>query len=347
MATGTAFYPRLKRSTRPASGRVECVPRFANPVVWRQGYGFALIGSYLRGKSSGCGCEPRKSNPACQNFTLVAIKPDLTCTSLPRGSPFGAPTASTRRHRFDMAPVGVPVRVRAPAADKEAIHGKKEKRERGVSLDLGSSERPQREDEDRQGGIDEPDTPGPFGSPPARSPLPKRLKMRLERQDLPAEDIAARVDARLAAAERKREVRARTKKRACPAPPESRPSQHRKKTVARQDVSRVPEPKKTKTLPRSPRKHLTGLGDALLSLTSHPAHPLFAGGGARADARQGQGSVASRAQSRGKSCEAPVGTRRGAPPEDGRSFREPIVFPGAPSDGRAAPGGGRAPPRER
>ena len=211
MATGTAFYPRLKRSTRPASGR-ECVPRFANPVVWRQGHGFALIGSYLRGKSSGCGCEPRKSNPACQNFTLVAIKPDLTCTSLPRGSPFGAPTASTRRRRFDMAPVGVPVRVRAPAADKEAIHGKKEKRERGVSLDLGSSERPQREDEDRQGGIDEPDTPGPFGSPPARSPLPKRLKMRLERQDLPAEDIAARVDARLAAAERKREVRARTKK---------------------------------------------------------------------------------------------------------------------------------------
>ena len=145
--------------------------------------------------------------PACQNFTLVAIKPDPTCTSLPRGSPFGAPTASTRRRRFDMAPVGVPVRVRAPAADKEAIHGKKEKRERGVSLDLGSSERPQREDEDRQGGIDEPDTPGPFGSPPARSPLPKRLKMRLERQDLPAEDIAARVDARLAAAERKREVR--------------------------------------------------------------------------------------------------------------------------------------------
>ena len=117
-----------------------------------------------------------------------------------------------------MAPVGVPVRVRAPAADKEAIHGKKEKRERGVSLDLGSSERPQREDEDRQGGIDEPDTPGPFGSPPARSPLPKRLKMRLERQELPAEDIAARVDARLAAAERKREVRARTKKPG-PAPP--------------------------------------------------------------------------------------------------------------------------------
>ena len=167
-----------------------------------------------------------------------------------------------------MAPVGVPVRVRAPAADKEAIHGKKEKRERGVSLDLGSSERPQREDEDRQGGIDEPDTPGPFGSPPARSPLPKRLKMRLERQDLPAEDIAARVDARLAAAERKREVRARTKKRACPAPPESRPSQHRKKTVARQDVSRVPEPKKTKnfasvapktsdgTWRRSPLSHL-------------------------------------------------------------------------------------------
>ena len=212
MATGTAFYPRLKRSTRPASGRVECVPRFANPVVWRQGYGFALIGSYLRGKSSGCGCEPRKSNPACQNFTLVAIKPDLTCTSLPRGSPFGAPTALKRRRRSDMAPVGVPVRVRAPAADKDAIHGKKEKRERGVSLDLGSSERPQREDEDREGGIDKPDTPGPFGSPPARSPLPKRLKMRLERQELPAEDIAARVDARLAAAERKREVRARTKK---------------------------------------------------------------------------------------------------------------------------------------
>ena len=106
-----------------------------------------------------------------------------------------------------MAPVGVPVRVCAPAADKDAIHGKKEKRERGVSLDLGSSERPQREDEDREGGIDKPDTPGPFGSPPARSPLPKRLKMRLERQDLPAEDIAARVDARLAAAERKREVR--------------------------------------------------------------------------------------------------------------------------------------------
>jgi len=197
------------RSTRPASGRESLGLRIR---VWRQGQGFALIGSYLRGKSSGCGCEPRKSNPACQNFTLVAIKPDPTCTSLPRGSPFGAPTASTRRRRFDMAPVGVPVRVRAPAADKEAIHGKKEKRERGVSLDLGSSERPRREDEDRQGGIDEPDTPGPFGSPPARSPLPKRLKMRLERQDLPAEDIAARVDARLAAAERKREVRARTKK---------------------------------------------------------------------------------------------------------------------------------------
>ena len=186
--------------------------------VWRQGHGFALIGSYLRGKSSGCGCEPRKSHPACQNFTLVAIKPDPTCTSLPRGSPFGAPTASKRRRRSDMAPVGVPVRVRAPAADKDAIHGKKEKRERGVSLDLGSSERPQREDEDREGGIDKPDTPGPFGSPPARSPLPKRLKMRLERQELPAEDIAARVDARLAAAERKREVRARTKKPG-PAPP--------------------------------------------------------------------------------------------------------------------------------
>lgn len=166
-----------------------------------------------------------------------------------------------------MAPVGVPVRLRAPAADKEAIHGKKEKRERGVSPDLGSSERPRREDEDRRGGIDEPDTPGPFGSPPARSPLPKRLKMRLERQDLPAVDIAARVDARLAAAERKREVRARTKK-PCPAPPESSPSQHRKKTVARQDVSRVPEPKKTKnfasvapktsdgTWRRSPLSHL-------------------------------------------------------------------------------------------
>ena len=145
-----------------------------------------------------------------------------------------------------MAPVGVPVRVRAPAADKEAIHGKKEKRERGVSLDLGSSERPQREDEDRQGGIDEPDTPGPFGSPPARSPLPKRLKMRLERQDLPAEDIAARVDARLAAAERKREVRFPHKKagmsRATRVKSQSAPEENGRETR----VSRVPEPKKTK-----------------------------------------------------------------------------------------------------
>lgn len=36
--------------------------------VWRQGHGFALIGSYLRGKSSGCGCEPRKSYPRVPKF---------------------------------------------------------------------------------------------------------------------------------------------------------------------------------------------------------------------------------------------------------------------------------------
>ena len=104
-----------------------------------------------------------------------------------------------------MAPVGVPVRVHEGGAQ----FSKKDKRERR-SLDLDPSQ--QRQNTDGSGdreGVDKPDTPQPFGS---RSPLPKRLKMRLERPEVPAEDIAARVDARLAAAERKREVRARTKK---------------------------------------------------------------------------------------------------------------------------------------
>ena len=160
-----------------------------------------------------------------------------------------------------MAPVGVPVRVRAPAADKDAIHGKKEKRERGVSLDLGSSERPQREDEDREGGIDKPDTPGPFGSPPARSPLPKRLKMRLERQELPAEDIAARVDARLAAAERKREVRARTKKppESCQVPVSTGRKRSRDKTFLELSNQRKPK------LCLGRDENDTGLGDGHLS----------------------------------------------------------------------------------
>ena len=101
-----------------------------------------------------------------------------------------------------MAPVGVPVRVHEGGAQ----FSKKDKRERR-SLDLDPSQ--QRQNTDGSGdreGVDKPDTPQPFGS---RSPLPKRLKMRLERPEVPAEDIAARVDARLAAAERKREVRAR------------------------------------------------------------------------------------------------------------------------------------------
>ena len=101
-----------------------------------------------------------------------------------------------------MAPVGVPVRVHEGGAQ----FSKKDKRERR-SLDLDPSQ--QRQNTDGSGdreGVDKPDMPQPFGS---RSPLPKRLKMRLERPEVPAEDIAARVDARLAAAERKREVRAR------------------------------------------------------------------------------------------------------------------------------------------
>ena len=128
-----------------------------------------------------------------------------------------------------MAPVGVPVRVHEGGAQ----FSKKDKRERR-SLDLDPSQRRQNTD---GSGVDKPDTPQPFGS---RSPLPKRLKMRLERPEVPAEDIAARVDARLAAAERKREVRARPhhlsrikhKK-----PDTENPVSANSKTVARQDVS--------------------------------------------------------------------------------------------------------------
>jgi hypothetical protein len=133
-----------------------------------------------------------------------------------------------------MAPVGVPVRVHEGGAQ----FSKKDKRERR-SLDLDPSQRRQNTNGsgDREG-VDKPDTPQPFGS---RSPLPKRLKMRLERPEVPAEDIAARVDARLAAAERKREVRARPhlhlsrikhKK-----PDTENPVSASSKTVARQDVS--------------------------------------------------------------------------------------------------------------
>ena len=88
-----------------------------------------------------------------------------------------------------MAPVGVPVRVHEGGTQ----FSKKDKRERR-SLDLDPSQ--QRQNTDGSGdreGVDKPDTPQPFGS---RSPLPKRLKMRLERPEVPAEDIAARVDAR-------------------------------------------------------------------------------------------------------------------------------------------------------
>ena len=133
-----------------------------------------------------------------------------------------------------MAPVGVPVRVHEGGAQ----FSKKDKRERR-SLDLDPSQRRQNTDGsgDREG-VDKPDTPQPsFGS---RSPLPKRLKMRLERPEVPAEDIAARVDARLAAAERKREVRAsfphlfRIKHEK---PDTENPVSASSKTVARQDVS--------------------------------------------------------------------------------------------------------------
>ena len=134
-----------------------------------------------------------------------------------------------------MAPVGVPVRVHEGGAQ----FSKKDKRERR-SLDLDPSQQ-RRQNTNGSGdreGVDKPDTPQPFGS---RSPLPKRLKMRLERPEVPAEDIAARVDARLAAAERKREVRARPhlhlsrikhKK-----PDTENPVSASSKTVARQDVS--------------------------------------------------------------------------------------------------------------
>ena len=133
-----------------------------------------------------------------------------------------------------MAPVGVPVRVHEGGAQ----FSKKDKRERR-SLDLDPSQR-QRQNTNGSGdreGVDKPDTPQPFGS---RSPLPKRLKMRLERPEVPAEDIAARVDARLAAAERKREVRARPhhlSRIKHEKPDTENPVSAISKTVARQDVS--------------------------------------------------------------------------------------------------------------
>jgi len=126
----------------------------------------------------------------------------------------------------------VPVRVHEGGAQ----FSKKDKRERR-SLDLDPAQRRQNTDGsgDREG-VDKPDTPQSFGS---RSPLPKRLKMRLERPEVPAEDIAARVDARLAAAERKREVRARPhlSRIKHEKPDTENPVSASSKTVARQDVS--------------------------------------------------------------------------------------------------------------
>ena len=85
--------PEIEIPRAQPAAEVEGIPRFANPGMAPRSR-IRLIGSYLRGKSSGCGCEPRKSHPACQNFTLVAIKPDLTCTSLP-----AAVLSAPRPHR--------------------------------------------------------------------------------------------------------------------------------------------------------------------------------------------------------------------------------------------------------